>query len=117
MTARHSLKHSFQKSKTSWFILFSLFTLLVYTISARASQRNEARGILGNARVNGGLIVHIGCGDGKLTAALRANNRFLVHGLDTDMTHIQKARAIQHWGYRLENQPGSERSVLRPRAG
>jgi outer membrane protein assembly factor BamB len=43
--------------------------------------------------VKGGLVVHLGCGDGKLTAALCANDSFLVHGLDADVTaagkHIQ----------------------------
>jgi len=42
--------------------------------------------------VKGGLIVHIGCGDGKLTAALRANESFTVHGLDTDVKNVQAAR-------------------------
>jgi len=42
--------------------------------------------------VKGGLVVHIGCGDGKLTAALRANNSFLVHGLDTQAENVAKAR-------------------------
>ncbi len=37
-------------------------------------------------------MVHLGCGDGKLTAALRANDSYLVHGLDTDAKNVQKAR-------------------------
>ncbi|NQU20852.1 MAG: PQQ-binding-like beta-propeller repeat protein [Candidatus Nealsonbacteria bacterium] len=49
--------------------------------------------ILDAAGVEGGLVVHLGCGDGKLTAALRGNGRYLVHGLDRDVTaaraHIQ----------------------------
>ena len=69
-----------------------LLLLLVYTAQAAAPQRNEARRILGHAGVNGGLIVHIGCGDGKLTAALRANNAFLIHGLDTDIDNVERAR-------------------------
>ena len=36
--------------------------------------------------------VHVGCGDGKLTAALRAGDGFLVHGLDTDVKNVAKAR-------------------------
>lgn len=31
--------------------------------------------------VKGGLIVHVGCGDGKLTAALHASDAYLVHPL------------------------------------
>ena len=33
----------------------------------------EARQILDAAGVKGGLVVHLGCGDGALTAALRAD--------------------------------------------
>ena len=40
----------------------------------------------------GGLIVHVGCGDGKRTAALRAGDGFLVHGLDTDAEQVAEAR-------------------------
>jgi len=36
--------------------------------------------------------VHVGCGDGKLTPALRAGDGYLVHGLDTDAEDIRKAR-------------------------
>jgi len=42
--------------------------------------------------VTGGLIVHVGCGDGKRTAGLRANGRFVVHGLDADPLNVEKAR-------------------------
>jgi outer membrane protein assembly factor BamB len=36
--------------------------------------------------------VHIGCGDGLLTAAFCVDNGYLVHGLDTDRTNIANAR-------------------------
>jgi outer membrane protein assembly factor BamB len=43
--------------------------------------------------------VHIGCGDGKLTAALQAGDGYVVHGLDTDIEDVQKARTyIQSLG-------------------
>ena len=42
--------------------------------------------------VRGGLVVHVGCGDGKRTAALRGGKRYVVHGLDTDPANIAKAR-------------------------
>jgi len=42
------------------------------------------------AGIQGGLVVHLGCGDGKLTAALRANDSFVVHGLDADVTAASK---------------------------
>jgi len=57
-----------------------------------SSERSEARRILDATGVEGGLVVHIGCGDGRLTAALRANDRYVVHGLDTDGAEVDKAR-------------------------
>ena len=42
--------------------------------------------------VKGGLIVHLGSGDGKLTAALCANDKYLVHGLDTDSEQVAETR-------------------------
>ncbi|MBM4048856.1 MAG: class I SAM-dependent methyltransferase, partial [Planctomycetes bacterium] len=60
--------------------------------TAAQAQEREARAILEAAGVTGGLVVHLGCGDGKLTAALRASDRFLVHGLDTDAAKVEKAR-------------------------
>jgi len=61
--------------------------------AARAEGGPQGRRILQSAGVKGGLIVHLGCGDGKLTAALRINGRFLVHGLDTDRQDVHRARA------------------------
>lgn len=40
----------------------------------------------------GGLIVHLGCGDGKETAALRKNERLAVHGLESDAALVEQAR-------------------------
>jgi len=52
----------------------------------------KAKEILDAANVKGGLIVHIGCGDGRLTAALRGGDRCLVQGLDTNADAVQGAR-------------------------
>jgi len=43
--------------------------------------------------VKGGLVVHMGCTDGALTAALRADERYLVHGLAADRKSVDAARA------------------------
>ena len=40
-----------------------------------------------------GVVVHLGCRDGTKTAALRLDERFLVHGLDADPANVAKARA------------------------
>jgi outer membrane protein assembly factor BamB len=60
--------------------------------SGARPEGEQARRILEAAGVKGGLIVHLGCGDGRLTAALRPNDRYLVHGLHADAAGVAKAR-------------------------
>ncbi|MHC4201401.1 MAG: class I SAM-dependent methyltransferase, partial [Planctomycetota bacterium] len=48
--------------------------------------------ILEATGVRGGLVVHLGCGDGRLTTELRADLCYVVHGLDTDAHNVAKAR-------------------------
>lgn len=57
-----------------------------------------ARKILATAGVQGGLVVHLGCGDGQLTAALHANDGYLVQGLGRRAQDVDQAR--QHIGSR-----------------
>jgi len=57
-----------------------------------AANADPAQSILDGAGVKGGLVVHLGCGDGTLTVALHANNRYLVHGLDVDAQNVERAR-------------------------
>ncbi|MCO6458365.1 MAG: PQQ-binding-like beta-propeller repeat protein [Pirellulaceae bacterium] len=52
----------------------------------------QAQRILSATGVQGGLIVHLACGDGRLTAALRAGEGYLVHGLDRDPARVEQAR-------------------------
>jgi len=49
--------------------------------------------ILEESGVQGGLIVHLGCGDGRLTTALGADGRFVVHGLAVNATEVAEARS------------------------
>lgn len=59
----------------------------------------EARDILQTSGLRGGLVAHVGCGDGRLTAALRADGGYLVHGLDRDPSKVQQTRVhIQSLG-------------------
>ncbi len=44
------------------------------------------------AGAEGGLVVHLGCGDGRLTAPLRTGDGFLVQGLDADAANVTEAR-------------------------
>jgi len=99
-----------------WSVLFSV--ALAGSLSETATRkpnmvvdekaRDEAEGITANAGIQGGLIVHLGCGDpsttstssgqagsgqaGTQTAALRVNERYLVHGLDRDPRKVAAAR-------------------------
>jgi len=79
-----SLSHS-TKRVTVWTCLASLICVRVLT----AGTAGE---IIEQAGVKGGLVVHLGCGDGKLTAELRSNERYVVHGLDTDAANVHRAR-------------------------
>jgi len=64
--------------------------------AAGAGPKEDAQQILDAAGVKGGLVAHVGCGDGQLTAALRAGDAYLVHGLDTDAANVAGARAHIH---------------------
>ena len=62
------------------------------TAALPVPEPQSASQILTASGVNGGLIVHIGCSDGKLTAALRAGDNYTVQGLDSDMRNVETAR-------------------------
>ena len=57
-----------------------------------AAARKEAQSIISSAGTGGGLVVHIGSGDGRLTAALKQNDRLQIHGLDRDWDDVVTAR-------------------------
>jgi len=59
---------------------------------ACADVDDDARRLLKEAGVQGGLVIQVGVGDGSLTAALRANERYQVHGVDTDAGKVDAAR-------------------------
>ena len=75
-------------TRFSWGILLSLFFAV-----AAADEASLARSILKESGVQGGLVVHVGCGNGRLTAALyRSGENFLAQGLDRDAAQVEKAR-------------------------
>jgi len=73
-----------------WLGLAAGLLLPVSALCAPASYEQTAKQILDTAGIEEGLIVHLGCGDGKLTAALRANDRCVVQGLGADVTAARK---------------------------
>ena len=67
------------------------------TSSPQAAAR--AGKLLAECGVRGGLVVHVGCGAsaesmGALTAALRASDSYIVHGLAADAGAVARARAF-----------------------
>ena len=42
--------------------------------------------------VKGGVVVHLNCGNGEETLEMASGNNCLVHGLDTDLGKISRAR-------------------------
>ena len=60
--------------------------------SGRETKGDWARSVLETTGVKGGLIVHLPCGDGVLTAAFGAGDSYVVHGLDTDSAEVDKTR-------------------------
>lgn len=81
MYGREKVKGSpmiIERDKSSWvgITVVLVFTLAFVThVSGEeqhfSSKRKQARQILDKVDLKGGFIVHIGCGDGKLTANSR----------------------------------------------
>ncbi len=69
--------------KTS--VALMLLPFMVAGLSAVADDGGEQIPL--PCGVQGGLIVHLGCGDGRLTAALGASDRYLAHGMDAGCTY------------------------------
>ncbi|HUV62766.1 MAG TPA: PQQ-binding-like beta-propeller repeat protein, partial [Sedimentisphaerales bacterium] len=84
------------KKRSSLCAAFVCFLVVLLIVPPAAAQpvEQQARSILEATGVRGGLVVHLGCGDGHLTAALHASDSFIVHGLDTDAANIEKARKL-----------------------
>jgi len=76
----------------SLFFMFGQRGILDATAGASEVKKTLAEKILRATGVRGGLVVHVGCGDGELTASLRANDGYLVQGLDTSTERVQKTR-------------------------
>jgi len=78
-----------------WWILG---ILVFYTgASGGAADDDVARGwaqeIYDLTGIRGGVVVHLGCGDGRLTRALRINDRYTIQGLEEDPVKVAEARS------------------------
>ena len=72
--------------------------LAIFATAARAegidaAVRKQAEAIFAATGTTGGLVVHLGCGNGRLTAALRKDESYVVHGLDADPSRVDEARS------------------------
>ena len=73
-------------------VAVTVICVLILSCAGQNTPYRVAGKIFDATGVKGGLIVHVGCGNGKLTAALRANDSYLVHGLDTNAANVEQAR-------------------------
>jgi len=69
--------------KCDWILSLSLLVVLSAGVDILNAEETGVRG---------GLIVQIGCGDGRETAKLARGDAFTVHGLDVDASNVAKAR-------------------------
>ena len=78
------------------YMIAALVLVIVVWSSVLTAQSldpaRQAEQILNACNIDGGLIVHIGCGDARLTAALCADKSYLVHGLDRNAKCVAQAR-------------------------
>ena len=83
-------RHTWQRRRR-WSAVVAAVLISAATVAADTAE--QAKRILSLSGVRGGLVVHVGCGGGKLTAALRRGGGYLVDGLDRDAANVAKARA------------------------
>jgi cyclopropane fatty-acyl-phospholipid synthase-like methyltransferase len=73
-------------------VLLSL-TMALLLCAAHASEDEAIHAL---AKDRGGLVVHVGCGDGALTAALGERKGVIVQGLTRDADQVVTARKKIH---------------------
>ena len=66
--------------------------LALTMMTAALAIAETGRGIVDASGIKGGLVVHLGCGDGTLTRELLVSDSYLVHGLDADAAKVSTAR-------------------------
>ena len=80
----------------SRFLSLEITLSLLFAAASSApavADDSDAEQILRDSGVSGGLVVHVYCGDGQLTKALKAGDGYLVQGLDTDPRQVAATRA------------------------
>jgi outer membrane protein assembly factor BamB len=67
--------------------------LTAAVVSSATSRAAGGRDVVARSGVRGGLVVHVGCGDGRLATEIGGLGGYLVHGLDAAPENVEKARA------------------------
>ena len=73
-------------------IIFAVCSVCLGSLYGLCLATEPLQSVIQQAGIQGGIIVHIGCGDGKETIELHEADRFLVHGLDTSAAKVAEAR-------------------------
>ncbi len=82
-----------RQSRVFWGVVFATAWGPPNLVAEEACPSSDvAKAIRKASGVRGGLVVHIGCGKGRLTAALCANDRYVVQGLEPDSGNVEAAR-------------------------
>jgi len=66
---------------------------LIVASGSWAGPEPTAGQILKATGIKGGVVVHIGCGDGRVVGEFARQEGLLVHGLETEAADVEKARA------------------------
>ncbi|MHC4742805.1 MAG: outer membrane protein assembly factor BamB family protein, partial [Planctomycetota bacterium] len=84
---------SYHRIKLWMQVLLAVAFLSGIAEAQQTDMATLAERILNSTGTRGGIIVHLGCGDGRLSAALGAGESYTVHGLEADPAKVTRARA------------------------
>ncbi len=77
-------------------LLFLIIVSLVFPVSSPAAVDPSVKNNFTQTDIQGGFVVHLGCGTGALTVDLGRSEKYIVHGLDRDEKNIAAARLMIH---------------------
>jgi outer membrane protein assembly factor BamB len=73
-------------------IVLCISSVILIQGCSQKSPAEQAKAIFEKSGIQGGLVVHLNCGNGTLTEALKANDSYLVQGLDPSDENVLNAR-------------------------
>ena len=74
--------------------MVGLFASLLAAVPSLGTESKVADWIVRSAKVQAGLCLHVGCGEGPLTLALSQRGRFLVYGIEADPARARRAQEL-----------------------